>query len=132
MQLNQSLESAHPTAAMEPSEQSGPVFTPEVDIIEAPDRYVLDVYMPGVTEQTAEVTLENDVLTIRGKVQPSIGQSHRLVYQEYQVGDYRRVFTLSEDVDRDHMSATVRDGVLHLIVPKAEGSKAKRIEVKAA
>jgi len=135
MQSNQALqETRHNKQTVPTNAQSNGnlVYTPEVDIVETPENYVLDVYMPGVNEQSAEATLENDVLTIRGQVQRSAKENLRLTYQEYEVGDYRRVFTLSDGVDRDRVSATVRDGVLHLVLPKSESSKARRIAIKAA
>jgi HSP20 family molecular chaperone IbpA len=108
------------------------IFTPEADIIETADGYTVDVYMPGVSEATAEVTLENDALTVSGRVEQAEVANLRPVYREYETGDYRRVFTLADHVDRAKVSATVRDGVLHLVLPKAESSRPKRIAVKAA
>jgi len=51
---------------------------------------------------------------------------------EYADGDYERVFTLSENIDRDRIEATLKDGVLHLVLPKAESAKARKIELKPA
>jgi HSP20 family protein len=107
------------------------VFTPVTDVIETTENYRVTVNMPGVREQDMEATVENDVLTIRGRVEPEQHPKMRLVYQEYEVGDYRRVFTLSDVVDREHISAAVKDGVLQLVLPKSEGSKAKKIAIKA-
>jgi len=133
MQSNQVLQETRPQAVQtHPETNGGVVYTPAVDIIETPDSYELDVYMPGISDKTAEATLENDVLTIRGQVERSPKENLRLAYQEYEVGDYRRVFTVSDGVDRERVSATVRDGVLHLVLPKSESSKAKRIVIKAA
>jgi len=133
MQLNKSLQEVPQQEVQADAEPNGrSVYTPEADVLETSDSYVLDVYMPGVTEKGAEATLENDVLTIRGRVEPSGHPNLRLTYQEYDLGDYRRVFTLTDGVDRERISATVRDGVLHLVLPKSESSKAKRISIKAA
>jgi HSP20 family molecular chaperone IbpA len=131
--MNQVLQETHRgVSEQQPQHQGGVVYTPEADILETSGSYVVDVYMPGVTDKSAEATLENDVLTIRGQVDLTPRENVRLMHQEYRVGDYRRVFTLTDDIDRDHVSATVRDGVLHLVLPKAESSKAKRIAIKAA
>ena len=54
------------------------------------------------------------------------------VYNEFANGDYERVFTLSENIDRDRIEATLKDGVLHLILPKSETAKARKIELKAS
>lgn len=106
------------------------VFVPRTDILETDEAIVLTADMPGARERDVEVTLEGDVLTLYGRVQPA-GAGRRLVHAEYDLGDYRRVFTLREDVDRDRIEATVKNGVLRLVLPKAESAKVKRIAVKA-
>jgi HSP20 family protein len=52
------------------------------------------------------------------------------VYNGYADGDYERVFTLSENIDRDRIEASLKDGVFHLVLPKAETAKARKIELK--
>ena len=59
-------------------------------------------------------------------------QGYQLEYAEYGVGDYSRSFTVSEDIDRDKIEATVKNGVLRLTLPKAEAVKARRIDVRAS
>ena len=54
------------------------------------------------------------------------------MYNEYSDGDYERVFTLSENIDRDRIEATLKDGVLQLVLPKAEAAKARKIELKSS
>lgn len=108
------------------------IFTPAANIMETADSYLLDVDMPGVSDKGVDLTLENDVLSIRGHVEPENHPNFRLAYQEYEIGDYRRVFSLSEHVDRNRIQATVKDGVLHLVLPKAESAKPRKIEVRAA
>jgi HSP20 family molecular chaperone IbpA len=130
MQTDTQLQSPDQTAGAE--RPANAVFTPEANIVETAEGYSVDVYMPGISEHTAEVTLENDVLTVRGRVDRAAPANLRPVYQEYEIGDYRRVFTLTDHIDRANVSATVRDGVLHLVLPKSESSKPKRIAVKAA
>jgi HSP20 family protein len=108
------------------------VFTPATNIVESSDGYVLNVEMPGVSDNGVELTLENDVLSIRGHVERETHPNFRLAHREYEVGDYRRVFTLSEEVDRDRIDATVKDGVLRLVLHKSERAKPRKIEVRAA
>ncbi len=107
------------------------LYTPTVDIIEKKDDILLLVDMPGVDEKSVDITLEKDVLTIYGKVEPEEHNNHRLVLAEYGIGDYKRTFTISNEVDRERINATVKDGVLKLILPKAESAKTKKIEVTA-
>ena len=54
---------------------------------------------------------------------------HR-VYNEYADGDYKRSFTFAENIDRDRIEARLKDGVLHLVLPKAETARARKIELK--
>ena len=106
-------------------------YSPYVDIIERKNDIVVVADMPGVDEKTVDVTLEKNVLTIYGRVEIEIPKNYRLSRAEYGVGDYQRVFTLTDEVDRDKIQATVKDGVLTLILPKAETVKTRKIPVKA-
>jgi HSP20 family protein len=106
-------------------------YRPLVDIIERKDDIVLLADMPGVDERSVEVTLEKNVLTIYGAVEPVAPEGYRLHGSEYGVGDYRRVFSLSDEVQRDRIQATVKEGVLRLVLPKAEAVRTRKIEVRA-
>ena len=86
--------------------------------------------MPGVAPDGVDITLERRVLTIRGRSAVNDRAGYQRVYNEYADGDYERVFTLSENIDRDRIEATLKDGVLQLVLPKAEAAKARRIELK--
>ncbi len=105
------------------------VYKPAVDIIEKEGEIVLFADLPGVDEKSVDITLEKALLTIYGVVTPEIPENHRLILSEYGVGDYQRTFTLSDEIDRDHIQARVKDGVLTLTLPKAERAKTKKIPV---
>lgn len=107
-------------------------FVPRVDIYEAKDALFLIADMPGVDENSVDVELEKNILTIAGRVNIDETKEKSLVYSEYETGDYERTFTLSDEIDREKIHATVKDGVLHLELPKAEKVKPKKIAVKAA
>ncbi len=107
------------------------VYSPAVDIIERGDDIMVIADMAGVDEKSVDVTLEKNVLTIYGRVEPEIPEGHELLDSEYGVGDYQRTFSLSDEVDRDRIRASVKDGVLKLVLPKAEAAKARKIEVHA-
>lgn len=107
------------------------VYTPAVDIIEKKDDIVLIADMPGVDDQSVDITIEKDLLTIHGRVEPDIPKDHRLVISEYGVGDYERTFTISNEIDRDKIQASVKDGVLRLILPKGENARTRKIPVTA-
>ena len=105
------------------------LYTPTVDIVEHENDIELLADMPGTDEKSVDITLEKDLLTIYGKVEPDISENHRLVLSEYCVGDYKRTFAISSEVDRDRIQASVKDGVLKLVLPKAESAKARKIPV---
>jgi HSP20 family molecular chaperone IbpA len=107
------------------------VYTPAVDILERKDDIVVTADMPGVDEKSVDITLEKNVLTIYGMVEPQFPDGQRLALSEYGVGDYQRAFTLSEEVDWDRINASVKNGVLRLVMPKAAAVKARKIEVQA-
>lgn len=110
---------------------NAPVYIPDVDILETNGDIVLVADMPGVDEKNVTVTLEQDVLTIEGNVTAETPEGYRLAHAEYGVGDFRRVFSLSDQVNRDKISATVRNGVLRLVLPKAEAAKPRTIPITA-
>ena len=109
-----------------------PVFLPPADIYETNDAIVVMAEMPGVGPDGVDITLERRVLTIRGRSGASEHTGYQRVYNEYADGDYERVFTLSEAIDRDKIEATLRDGVLHLVLPKAEPARVRKIELKTS
>jgi HSP20 family protein len=88
--------------------------------------------MPGVDEKTVDVELEKNILTISGHVEGGVVKDWALAYSEYEVGDYERVFTLSDEIDRGKIKATVKNGVLHLDLPKADRVKPKKIAIQSA
>jgi len=107
------------------------LFRPDVDIVERKDDIVIMADMPGVGKDSVDITLENKVLTIYGKVDAEIPEKHKLYISEYGIGDYQRVFNINEEIDRDKIEASVKNGVLKIILPKSEALKARKIEVKA-
>lgn len=106
------------------------VFTPAVDIVERKDDIIVTADMPGVDERSVDVTLEKNVLTIAGTVDPVFSGNRRLVLSEYGIGDYHRAFTITEEVDRDRIHAAVKNGVLRLVLPKSAVAKTRKIEVR--
>lgn len=112
--------------------RSGRVYIPAVDIYETEDSVVLVADMPGVDESSVDVTLEKNVLTIYGRVQPWQPEGLSLRYAEYGTGDYQRSFTISNQIDWANIEGTVSNGVLRLTLPKAGPAQTKRIEIKGA
>ncbi|GIW72462.1 MAG: putative 15 kDa heat shock protein [Planctomycetota bacterium] len=107
-----------------------PTVAPRCDIAETEDALYVLADMPGVTKDGLEVTLDGDVLTLCGRIQPFDPGKRSALYQEYREADYYRAFRLSEEVDRERIEASLDKGVLRLVLPKVKPQK-KKIEVKA-
>lgn len=105
-------------------------YIPPASIYETEDRVVVLADMPGVDEKSIDITLEKNELTINGYVEPFVLDGYSLAYGEYEPGDYRRSFILSNEVDRDTIEATLKDGVLRLTLTKTPETKARKITVK--
>ncbi|NLI41922.1 MAG: Spore protein SP21 [Syntrophaceae bacterium PtaB.Bin038] len=108
------------------------IFIPPVDIVESKDAILLTADMPGVDEKNVHVTLEKSVLTVLGEIEPVSVKDRKLAYEEYEIGDFERSFTLSDEIDPDRIEATLKNGVLRLVLPKTEAARAKKIPVKTA
>ncbi|MCE1251968.1 MAG: Hsp20/alpha crystallin family protein [Anaerolineae bacterium] len=106
-------------------------YIPAASIYESEDKVVVVADLPGVDEQAVDITLEKNELTISAYVEARQPEGYTLAYAEYESGDYRRTFILSDEVDRDNIEASVKDGVLRLVLPKAPDFKARKIMVKA-
>ena len=102
------------------------------DVVETDQGVSMMLEMPGVAADAVEITLENRVLTIRGKVEPMRPENLELAYAQYGEGDFERAFTLSEDFDPDRIEAEMRGGVLTLTLPRAPEAQPKRIAVKGS
>ena len=106
-------------------------FVPRADVYETNEGITVLADMPGVDESNVDITLENDVLTINGYVDPAEPEGLRLAFGEYQVGDYQRAFTLSDKIDREGIEAVVKDGVLRLYLPKVTEAQRRKIAIRA-
>ncbi len=110
--------------------KSRPAFVPRTDIYESKDHLLLLADMPGVDQDAVDITLERNILTIHGKVNPPAIEGYGLSYSEFSVGDFRRVFTLSNEIDREGIQASMKNGVLKLVLPKSERAMPKKITVQ--
>jgi len=107
------------------------VFMPRADVYETREAIVVLADMPGVDESGVDITLEKNVLTLRGNVAAAQFPERKLAWEEYAVGDYERTFTIGTDIQADAISATVKNGVLKVTLPKAQEVKTRKISVKA-
>ena len=107
-------------------------FVPRADIYETESEIIVIADVPGASEKTVDITLEKNVLSITAYVEPAIPNGLDIAYAEYEEGDYQRSFRLSDEIDRDKIEATVSEGVLRLVLPKAKEAMTKKIAVTAA
>jgi HSP20 family protein len=101
--------------------------TPEVNIVETKEGYVLEAEMPGVTKDGLDIRMEDNVLTIVGRRGPAPTGSP--IYRESRTSDFRRVFELDPSIESSKISARVNQGILTLNLPKAEKVKPRKITV---
>lgn len=106
-------------------------FTPPIDIHEGPEGLTLEADLPGARESNLQIQLEDNVLSLYAKIDSPAPEGARLVHEEYRVGDYHRSFILSDEVDRERITAELSNGVLRLFLPKAERARTRRIEIKS-
>ena len=106
------------------------VYSPDTDIFETKDAIVVVADMPGVDEKHVDIQMENDVLTLTGRASNEAVQDMDLLYRGYSTGDYKRSFSLSEDVERDGIKARIKDGVLRITLPKARKNQPREIPVE--
>ena len=124
MDMNATLQK-EPRAA---NDRTAQYVSPEVNIYETKDGYVLEAEMPGVSKEGLEITLEGTEITITGnrQAEPMAGEA---LFQESHNLNYRRVFELDPAIDTAKVSARMDQGVLRLTLPKSERVKPRKIAV---
>ena len=127
--MNQ-ITSNGPSAATELT-STAPIFTPPADILEKGDTIVMLMDVPGADPASLDVTLDKRILTITARVTSVAPQGYAAAHIEFRDGTYERRFVFSEQMDGEHIDATLKDGVLRLTVSKAADTAAKKISVKA-
>ncbi|HZH14137.1 MAG TPA: Hsp20/alpha crystallin family protein [Archangium sp.] len=105
-------------------------FIPAFEVKETKDSYIFKADLPGVKEGDLDITLTGDRLTISGKRETEKEEdSDRFYAYERSYGSFSRSFTLPEGVDANNVNAELKDGVLHLRLPKQPEMQPKRIQV---
>jgi HSP20 family protein len=104
-------------------------FVPTADIYEDADSLRVILEMPGVEKGNVDVRVEDGVLSVEGRLVLTNYRGLQPIYTEYNIGNYARSFRLSNAIDQDKIGAELKDGVLSLILPKAEKAKPRTIEV---
>ena len=105
------------------------VFTPPIDIYETDDGLTLRADLPGVSLDTLELQVQDNRLTLFGRMESCVPENARLLHKEYETGDFLRSFILSDEVDHERISAKLNSGVLDVTLPKAPQPEPRRIQV---
>lgn len=111
-------------------EQPQQALLPPVDVFEDAAGITLLADLPGVPKDKLNLQLESESLTIEGEVAMQIPEGMQSSHAEIRMPRYRRIFTLSKELDSEKASAEFRNGVLKLRIPKAEHAQPRRIEVR--
>lgn len=114
-------------------EMAGGSWIPSVDIFEDKDRLVLEADLPGMNREDFDISVENNVITLRGerKFEKKVdGDNYHRVERAY--GSFSRSFTLPQSVTADGAAAEFENGILRVSLPKREETKARKIEVSGS
>ena len=131
MAQSQALQSQEKRELVSKDEHTVPVryFVPTTDIFETEDALTVVMEVPGVGRDAIDINVENDVLKIEAKIDPSKYDGMEPLYTEYNVGHFARSFTLSNKIDQQQISAKLEDGVLTLTLKKAKEAVPRKISV---
>ena len=116
----------------EAAARNGAALIPPVDVIEDATGITLRADLPGVTKDKLTLHVEADTLTIEGEVGFLLPEGMEASYAEVGLPRYRRVFTLSKELDTGRVSAELKHGVLNLRIPKAEHAQPRRIDIRVS
>lgn len=113
-----------------PSTQPEASLLPPVNVIEDANGITLTADLPGVPKDKLNLLVEADTLTIEGEVSLTLPEGMESLHAEVNLPRYRRVFTLSKELDSDQVAAEFTHGVLKLRIPKAAHAQPRRIEIR--
>ena len=131
MAAQQELKVQQKREVEKPEETTVPArfYQPNTDIFEDEGSLTLVMEMPGVQKQNVDITIEKNILAVEGKIDFSKYEDLEPVYTEYNVGHYKRSFSLSSKIDQNRISAEMDNGLLTLVLPKAEEAKPRSVKI---
>lgn len=105
---------------------------PACNVYEDEREFLIEAVLPGMEAKDVEIVYEDDVLTLKGERQAEPAETGRTyLLREMKYGRFSRSFTLPDNVNREKVSATYKDGVLRIALPKREETKPRRITVES-
>ncbi len=105
---------------------------PKVDVFEDATGITLIADLPGVSKEKLTLNVEGETLQIEGEITSDMPEDIKAIYAEVQTPRYRRLFTLSRELDTEKIDASFKNGVLNLRIPKMEHAQPRKIEVRVA
>jgi HSP20 family protein len=112
--------------------EQGAIWAPSVDIKETDKEIIVKADLPGMKKEDIEVSLDNNILTIKGEREFEKEEKEKdYVRVERSYGSFYRSFNIGVPVKEDEIKASYKDGVLEIVIPKAEVKEAKKVEIKA-
>ena len=105
------------------------VYRPKIDITENDQHISIWADMPGVDKDGVDIELEGQQLTIKGCCCSEVIDKYTPCHSEYINGNYERKFTLGNAIDQGSIKASLKDGVLKLVLPKAKEAQPKKIKI---
>lgn len=117
-------------ATTQPSPQQEAALFPPVDVVEDASGITLYADLPGVPKDKLHLQVEADTLTIEGEIDLAMPEGMEATHAEVSLPRYRRVFTLSKELDSTKVGAEFNHGVLTLRIPKAEHAQPRKVEIK--
>ena len=130
-EINKMFDNFFRGGTLEDGSLGSSVWTPAVDVEERDDEYQVKVELPGVNKDDVKITMQDNVLTIRGeKKQEKESKNSNYHRVERSYGSFQRSFTLPTSVKHDKIEASYKEGILTIGLPEAEDAKPKHIEVK--
>lgn len=132
LSLNRALDQAFAA----PNSGAGRLWVPPMDVAERPDAYLVHAELPGVDPSQVDLSFEQNVLTIRGTKPSALDvsqQGEMRVYSNERVsGSFERSLRFPDFVDVDRIEAAFQNGLLTIVVPKAQAAQPRKIEIRGA
>ena len=130
MAETQALQAREKQELQREGTRPGPVFRPDIDILERPDGYVIYADLPGVDGKSVDVRFDRGTLMIDAQLATFPEAGWQPLHREYRLGRFHREFQVSEDIDASGVSAKMQNGVLELLLPKSAAHRPRAIPVR--
>ena len=130
--MSNNVQTRNADSSHSESTDKTPALIPRVDVLEDDTGITLLADLPGVPKDQLVLKVEGDTLLVEGSVAPLTPDKLEATYAELRVPRYRRGFTLSRELDAEHIDANLKDGVLRLRIPKQAHAQPRRIQIQSS